>query len=434
MINIKKYDSTLLMLSLISVANIIIMFFLDNFIYIKYILLFLTFVIVISENTEKILPTLFFLHPNSALYDDIGFTYLFNISVFIFMIKLLVFNNEKMNKKLFLQFSLIFIWELLLIFKAGVINESILSLVSWVSSYIILIILSKKDDIKFTTIYKYFFLGFLFAFICGWSTPIKEWGIANIPTAYRFIGLLRDPNYYTVDALLLIFGSFIYVALSGKKRNIYIILSCIMGICSVSKSFIILLIFGMLLKIICSLKKINLLKIIVVLFLLISCIFVFYKLGYIELFFEKYLYRSETTSLFTGRDKLFTYFITCIFNSPLSFLFGNGALTYPIVLNAGIIDKFFTNFVAHNTYLDIILAWGVLGTLVYFNFIFNVIKNSKVSLIKTKYDFDCKITITVFLVSLFTLSYLTTDVFALIILYMIIMVKSVKKSQKKLEE
>lgn len=416
-----KKDYTFIFLVLISVVNCIVMFFGTKFLSLKYALLMLDFIVIIFAKEEKILPILFFLHPNSALYDDIGFTYLFNFSVVICLFKMIIKKHYKMNKLCFILFFILICWELLLIFKSQLLDSSIFSLASWISSYLILLILSQENNIKFEVLYKYFFAGFILAFICGLSVPIIEWGVNNIPTAYRFIGLLRDPNYYSMDALLLIFSSDLYGKISRKSSVLRMVIIFIMGIFSVSKAFIILLTFGSLLKVLSKYKKINIIKTVVAILIIIVIYIVCNKFGYIDLMFNKYIYRSDTTSLFTGRDYLFVHYLAAIFSSPFSMLFGNSALKYADVINVGVGDAYFTGYLAHNTYLDVILSWGILGSFLYIYFLKSVIKKNTGKIINAKrFDLDRDTIFIVFACGLFTLSYLSTDVFALIILYLIV--------------
>lgn len=426
-------DKVLKILVIVNILNIMCMLLGQSFAKIRYILLIIDFLMIMFCEEEKILPILFFMHPNSALYDNIGFTYLFNITVTIGAIRLFLKNINKIEKKAFALFAMILTWELILILKSGLIDKSLLSLVSWISSYLVLIILSKNQKFDFSTVYKYFFIGFICAFFAGLTIPLKRFGL-SFPTAYRFTGLLRDPNYYSMDAILLIFGAGCYAKLNNKNQIIYMVIIFAMGICSVSKMFIALFAIGCLLKVIYECKKVKISRIFIGLLILSIIVYIVYATGFLNMFLEKYLYRTETTSLFTGRDDLFSYYINEIFSSPTNLLFGNSALKYSRVLNPSDINSFFQNFVAHNTYLDIILAWGILGAIIYIFFVKTVYGNAKKANENKQISKNIyyNVTIILFIIGLFTLSYLTTDVFALIILYLIALKYSIKNY--KIEE
>lgn len=419
--NIVK-DRILASLCIIGILNAICMFVGSQTNIIRLLLLLATIIILIFCKEKYILPIILFLHPNSALYDDIGFSYLFNITLFIAAIKLLICNKLKINKLSVSIFSVILCIEIIAILRANVIGTELLSIVSWIASYLVLILFSSKmKKIEFMLSYKYFFFGFVVAFICGIAYPLSRWGINNIPVAYRFTGLLRDPNYYSIDALLLIFSASTYAKLANKNQFVYMISAICMGICSVSKTFIVLLLLGFALKIILNMKKINIKKMFISILIIFTSILILDKTGYLDIIIEKFIYRTETTSIFTGRDYLLSFYLQTIVDNPINFLLGNSLLEYPNVLNPGQGNEYFTNFLAHNTYLDLILAWGIIGVILYTIFLICIVKNAKYSY-RDYYLYNNKdfiIILTIFLFSLLVLSYLAADVFAIMLLYII---------------
>lgn len=425
MINEKNFDSShdyiLLLLVFLNILNLICIILKLNSL--RLLFCILTLIIVVFSDTSKTLQILMFVHPNSGLYDSIGFKYLFNFAVIISAIKLIIKNKGNFPKNNIFAFLLIFALELFLELTSYHFDTKFLSMGSWFCSYLILILESSMgDNISFEKVYKYFFFGFTMAFICGIATPVARWGL-NIPTAYRFVGLLRDPNYYCVDALLLIFGASTYSKLKGKNKFIYIFPCIIMGICSVSKMFILLLIMGLFLSFIVNFKKINIKKILPVVIVLLIGIFILYKNGLIDMMINKYLYRTETTSALTGRDYLWGFYFNSIFASNKNFLIGNSLNYYSTILNPGVNNLFFTNMVAHNTYLDIVLSWGAIGMFAYIFFIFGCFIAAKKN--HTKYKFkknsDFNVSCIVFLCALFVLSYLSADAFAILITYLIVL-------------
>lgn len=389
-----------------------------------YILILAILGVIIFCKEAEAIPLILFIHPNSALFDNIGFTYLFNITIALVAIKMLFFFKYKLPRNSLLLFLILLFMEIILCLFSGMIDFKIFSLISWISSYLVLILVSfNHEKIDFKKIYRYFFIGFCFSFIIGWFNPIMKWGI-NIPTGYRFTGLLRDPNYYSIDVLFLIFSSSVYAKICKKNKFIYIIPLTFMGFCSVSKTFVILLFIGIFISIILNIKKIKFKNFILGFIIITIAILFAYNYGLIDLIMDKYLYRSETTDLLTGRDKLWKFYISSLFKNPFTLLFGNSLTYYSKILNPGIIDSFFTNFVAHNTYLDIVLGWGILGILIYMYMLSNIFNGFKIYynkfLIKEKNPnfYTCTI---IFLAVLFVLSYLSADVFAILLLYLFVL-------------
>lgn len=418
-LNLKNIDFTLVFLIALSIINIFGV--ITGTSIIRYVTLigFLFITLIVKE--EKIIPVLLFLHPNSGLYDDIGFKYLFNIVLLIIAMKYLLFFRYKMPKRSILTFAVIAMMEVILCLISGYASISgMLPLVSWISSYIILIVVSNNlKKINFATIYKYFFLGFVMAFICGWIYPILQWGL-DIPTAYRFIGLLRDPNYYCCDALLLIFSASTYANITKKSKYLYLLGAIIMGICSVSKTFILILMVGFIFKRITNIKRMNLKSDLAIIFVSVIALYIGFQQGLIDLFINKYLYRAETTSLLTGRDYLWSFYFQSIFNSPKNLFIGNSLTYYADILNPGINNSFFDSFIAHNTYLDVVVSWGVIGVVLYLFFIKSIFKNCDFQVKEYVKNCDFISIVFVLLLSLMVLSYLGVDAFAIIILYIVI--------------
>ena len=183
-------------------------------------------------------------------------------------------------------------------------------------------------------------------------------------------------------------------------------------------------------------EKINL-KNDIFLFLISFIIFIIaYNEGIINLIIDKYTYRTETTSLLTGRDYLWSFYFNSIFDSIKNLLIGNSLTYYPNILNPGQNNDFFTNFIAHNTYLDIIVSWGIIGTCIYIIFVKKIIDNFNKTLnnkfkVKNNDFYICGI---VYLMSLMALSYLGADAFAIILLYLLMLKYSLYEDKENLNE
>ena len=154
---------------------------------------------------------------------------------------------------------------------------------------------------------------------------------------------------------------------------------------------------------------------------------VFAHTSFVSTILSKYTYRTDTTSFLTGRDVIQKYYFETAFNDPITLIFGRST-SYALVLNAGtnLNDAFYTNIVAHNTYLDLILSWGAIGTLIYISLLISIKKlfNNKTT---DKYKIGNLKSIYLktilwgsILACLFALSYLMLDFFAIMYLFLII--------------
>ena len=418
-------DKTLKLLIIINIINLIAYAIGGKFLNIKYISLIITFLILIFCKQKKSLPIVFYLHCNSALYDDINFTYIFNISIFILLIKEIFFYHSKFNKKTTILFIILLMYNICMMVINNLFSGyRILSMISWISSYLILIIYSSNKNVDFEIIYRYFFVGFIMSCLNAVIIPFKIWG-TNIPTAYRFIGLLRDPNYYSFDALFLIFSSGTYARLINKNSFIYITIIAVLGILSVSKMFILLLITGFIFNFIFNLNKLKIkpYQIILTILMMVVLFVLIYNSNFIDIMISKYTYRSETTSLLTGRDKIQLYYLNFVYNNPLVLLFGQST-SYSAISDIGsYLGGFYANMVAHNTYIDFIMSWGILFTIFYLCFIYKILQMSHKTGNNT-FTKETKVLVLIFLLGMFALSYLQADVFALLILYIILLSKN----------
>lgn len=416
-----KKDRTLLLLTIMEIFNFFVMLFGGMALYFKYIFLVFTFLIIIFSKKESFLPIILFVHCNSALYDDIGFTYFFNFTLFIICIKILFLKSFSFSKSSFLLFVILLLYEIILriIFNTISFDRKFFSLVSWSSSYLIMIYYSCLKEINFNKIYRYFFVGMVGSCLCAITIPINRWGINNIPTAYRFVGLLRDPNYFSIDILFLIFSLKLYTAKSEKL--FYKMILIVFGFLSVSKMYILILSFGLFLDFIISKKKINKNKLFFV-FISILCLIAFISYSnIISLIFDKYLYRFDSNALTTGRDYIQNYYINKLLNSPTTLLFGR-TMQYNEIFHVGSDNgySFYYQMVAHNTYLDFLLSWGLLGTYVYIKYLLSINNNFKNNgFVSNKRNYYLTIVV-VFVFCLFALSYLALDAFAILLLYLFI--------------
>ena len=427
-IDLKK-DRKLILLCLIVICVSIIKYFVPALNPLQYFFLILHIFIILSAKDEEFIPIILFNHTCSALYDDAGFQYIFNLTIVIFTLKIILSKNIKLNKTLFFFFVVLVLYELILNFVNIGINSQLLNLVTFFSSYlfVILIISSKnKEYINFELIYKYFFWGFFASAIAGYMYPISNWGITNIPVAYRFKGLLRDSNYYSVDALLLIISSIIYKKRITKES----IIIFLVGVLAISKMFILvsLIVFFIMffIQIIKIKNKKQMTGLLVLLFIIPILLYFISKTDFVNEVLTKYLYRTDSASLFTGREYIQKFYLETLCNDPITLIFGRST-SYANVLNIGhdIGNPFYYNIVAHNTYLDLILSWGIFGMIFYILNIYQMF-----SIFKKNFFHDEKYTIWfIFFICLclFALSYLMLDFFAILILYVIIFSLSKKE-------
>lgn len=416
-----KEDFKLVILCTIVFLCCLIKYYIPSLNNIQFLFLLLHVGIILFAKDDELIPIIMFNHTCSALYDDIGFKYIFNLTMLIATMKILLKKDLRISKSIFSLFCILMLYELLLTFINIGISTQSLNLVTFISSYLfVILVVSTKNEkyIDINKIYKYFFFGFLISGVSGYMYPISKWG-NKIPITYRFKGLLRDSNYYSVDALLLIISSMLH----NKKITKESLVMFAVGILAVSKMFILVSLISFFIMAFWQILHIkNKKQCFCLMIVLLSLPLIFYNLknlNFVDNMINKYLYRTESVSLLTGREYIQGYYINTLFNDSTTLIFGRST-SYPEVLDIGhdIGDSFYYNIVAHNTYLDVILSWGILGTIVYGFFILKIFFTYKKNY-NIKNGFNVLFLILIGM-CLFVLSYLMLDFFAIMILYIII--------------
>ena len=137
----KEKDYYLLSLLIISLLNFVFMFVFGPESSIRYILLIFHFLLIIFCKNENILPLIFFIRPNFGLYDQMGFKYLFNITIIITSLKLIIFYGKTKNikKSSFIILTLLFLYNILLVLLNNIKFSVLYTYISLFLSYIILI-------------------------------------------------------------------------------------------------------------------------------------------------------------------------------------------------------------------------------------------------------------------------------------------------------
>ena len=191
----------------------------------------------------------------------------------------------------------------------------------------------------------------------------------------RFCGLWGDPNYYSVHLIFVI--AIVSVLFSRKDINglifygVYIAMT-LFGAMTGSKSFLLMLIIVTFLTIILLLKEKRYSHSFFFVFV-ISIGVILLLSGYIDVF-SKILFRMENLSdsgLSTGRTEIWEeYYVLYNGNLQLT-MFGSG-------LGRGFLLR-----VPHNTFLDVIILFGIVGAVIVFATLFVSVKQQK-KLGKTK--------------------------------------------------
>ena len=124
--------------------------------------------------------------------------------------------------------------------------------------------------------------------------------------------------------------------------------------------------------------------------------------------FSRFLTNSHDgtlSNITTGRSDITIFYLKNSFRNILTVLFGKGINYLHFYSNYGI------KYVAHNTYMDFYLSWGITGVTLFF------LMFLKTCILKTYVNNKYKIQLIIFLLFLFSLSCMTTDMFWLLLAF-----------------
>ena len=181
----------------------------------------------------------------------------------------------------------------------------------------------------------------------------------------RFSGLWGDPNYYSIN-LMLAFACVLYLYTKRKiplaRTAIYFALIVVFGTMTRSASFILVLAATMVFTVVVLFQShhrvigfISAVLIIVAGYLILS--------GRLSIF-DSSILKLQTSiaqgDISTGRIDRWSTYINEFINHPIKLIIGNG------------VGRFFSFTVPHNTYIDFLDIYGVLGTFIFLQSIASV--------------------------------------------------------------
>lgn len=370
----------------------------------SYLSIFCFLIYLIFSNYKENVYLIYFLIPNIRIYDNLGFQNYVNIIIYIIGFLYLLQSNKLSKKELFMPIIL-FVFEFLhIILYIGNTSfyDEIIANITFIWNMIIFLVLLKNiNSISFNKINENLILGLLisiFIKIFSYGTNFVDY---FLNTNDRFAAYSGDPNYFSMYILIAI----TYLLFYAQQKNYFeLIVLSIVGVFSASKMFLIVFSLLCVLYFIRNAKYKRFLLQGIPLIIVVLC-GLYYLFGDVLLsLIDKILLRfiSETdntislSKMTTGRYELLLYYLNLLFNNISMFLFGMG-LRYNRILN---------HLVAHNTYIDILVSWGLpmgIGFLVY---LIKIIKKHV-----RIFEFYQFIHFFIFCLIIFSLSSFTADMF-----------------------
>jgi len=379
-----------------------------------------------------------FVITNRALFREVGFDYFYNFALLIMIVKKILFEKKilRTTKEYFKLLFFLFITQIGgLIWFDNFDFQSLISTISWFLAVVfVLFYLEEYIRMDKFLLYKFFCFGFISGCICELMVLIYKYDF-RLPYNFRFSGMIRETNLYGMVCLILAVSTLGIKKISLWKRDILFAVFVLLGIISMSKAFILFL----LLSLIVILLKVHIKQVIVfsnkqiyiriigvacVAFLVVCSLNT--EIVYsISQFVLRYMNRFLEGDFSSGRLTLWRHYINAFWKSLFGVLFGYGLNYNEIPGFAPDLGKLGKAYFAHCTYFDIILSFGIFGTVCFAKIVKRMMK--EICSISNRYQWINSYITDMPLISLFigilSLSLLNGDYFIILLCTVMVMSK-----------
>lgn len=317
-----------------------------------------------SSSVEENFYITLFMIPNIRIFDPIGPTFLVNLLMAVPLV-LYYFKNPK--RKVY-PIALISVLVMAVCeYSHSMVLGYMDGLISTMSCFLGMyycVTLSLDEDAKITTRGSATFLmaGVLASALAYMAVNLEFTAnmVSKVIDGNRFYAYAGDPNYYSMYicvslALFFTFGTYkIY-------DIVFMLLTCAVGLLTASKTCLVVLAFiivvGLLLKIFTQRKQGKFIVAMLAIFGTACIVARDFVASMVKNFISRLGITSSGASIdkvTTGRFSIVTYYLELLMQNYVVLLFGCG-MSYNMFLG----EK--KEYVAHNTYLDILLSWGLIG-------------------------------------------------------------------------
>lgn len=323
-----------------------------------------------------------FLISNIRIFDSLGVTFCVNILLAIPLIKYLITYKFRVSAFALCSTLLMFIIEFVHIFALDNFDNLVSAISCFISMLYCLLVTTNTDiDIKPGTMWKYLVAGiFTSSLVYLVTNPSFTANIINnVIKGYRFSAFASDPNYFSLYiciALALVFTKSRYIL----SDYIVLIILMVLGLLTASKMCMLVMVATIMIGFIRALLRVGNTSqrrfLIAGLGVLLICIMAFNN----ELFLlvNNFLQRAgllgnsfNMSEFTTGRFDILKEYVDILSTNNVALFLGYGMQYHLYLHGAG-------GYGAHNTYLDIVLSWGIIGTIILF-VIFLIWKNKVVN-------------------------------------------------------
>lgn len=358
-----------------------------------------------------------FLVPNIRMFDGLGITFIVNALMALPLVVYFIKGGKKsFNELIFIGIIVMFLIELLHICAYGSYSK-IVNLVGWILNFYLCMTISIDKDVKLTSnnIFSALSTGAILSagmYVLSGFDSISH-VLNGIMEGVRFEAFADDPNAFSIYVCLA-FACIINVKKHYIYRFINLIILIFLGFLTGSKMCVLLIVailasyvFILLFDKDKANKKFALFMLITIGIIGIIC------KDYVDLFIGNFLRRlggagADLNTITTGRSGLFVEYVNIFVDDLTCFFVGKG-FQYPSRLPQSSFKY------SHNTYLDVLLSWGIIGTIVFVIvigfWIYLYKKNRNIN----KLTFSRVLPLIILLAGFMSLSYFSANVFPLVL-------------------
>lgn len=325
-------------------------------------------VAIMRSSTEHRFCWSLFLVSNIRIFDNLGITFIPNILMVLPLVFYLVWKINKPAQSVQLLPILGGIVLFLMASSYAVYyQEEVMPLIMWALSFVwcCFVVIDKeinvdKDDAIYALV-----AGVIFSaavFVLTEPDYIKNI-MSYMNTGFRFIAFANDPNYYSLYFCISLAALVIKPEIKVCDYILMIVLVCI-GFLTESKMCMLLMALCLLYLIIFTANSKEK-KVRNIVILAAVCIIAFFMRDTIGAFFVNLLKRAGGTQatlndVSSGRWDIVLECLYVLTNDIPTLLIGKGFNYYDHFGTYGQISR-----IAHNTYLDVLMSWGVFGSLIF---------------------------------------------------------------------
>ena len=356
----KKQRNTVILLGLLLAVLILGRALSNAFLYIFMMVSGLVFLFC---DVAICFPLLMFVLPSATILKFSPDSMSFFTLLFFLVVAKMVLKVQKIKASLFV--TLIFFVMFCLLFSGlGTLTTIVTIAAGFIMIYCLRFIetdaetsvLAFASGIIFTSLLSLFkaYFPIIDQFISVISMKTGETTVAD-----RFAGLQYNPNFFTVDIILIIAGIVVltYHKTARKSYTLYLTLLSVFGLMSVSKSFLVSFIVLIILWFVLSMKQ-GVQKLFKFLMIVLIAALVVYLFAYESI--NLYIFRltedqgGSMGEFTTGRSDIWMDYLTGFVGDIKIFFLGNG------------INNFVKSGASpHNTYLDLFYFMGIVGTVLF---------------------------------------------------------------------